>query len=157
MNHITRTSVEEIVKKYKVQDYDGKRDTAQCVTDLMALLEPEKPYKSWEETLLEKDYSAGRADGLATPKENLIAGWEEKFDATFDSRFNPHGFNPKTHTYMPVEKLKSFITRVAQASEERGANRAVDYIEKHAWNNDETKVSFVHVLRKTLEEARNQK
>lgn len=40
--------------------------------------------------------------------------WESRFDGQFDSRFNPHGFETQTHAYMPVKKLKAFISEVAE-------------------------------------------
>lgn len=59
----------------------------------------------------DKDEFSGIDKIIAEKQEAQIGEkWEREFDETFDSRFNPAGFQPKTHAYMPVAKLKSFIS-----------------------------------------------
>lgn len=68
-----------------------------------------------------------------THTNNDTEGWRERFDRQFDSRFNPRGYQQKTHAYMPVEALKSFIaSEIARARNEalEEAAKAVDDTKK---------------------------
>lgn len=69
---ITRAQIEEIVKKhaYTFDEYTTAADMQKLISELMALLEPERverPVPPWV-------VKAERADVLATPKESPIGG-----------------------------------------------------------------------------------
>lgn len=140
-----RTKIEEVVVRLAPYISTFMRD--KFVDELMSLLEPEN--------ILNKDYSAGRTDGLATLKENPPASWEDTLNKIWSRAHIPEFANDAKTA------ITGLITRIVQEERQKSAEEALvwfkDLLLEEAANRKGEGRQFGEFIMKIWEGKRNHK